>query len=466
MAISLKNRMVGAWIASGTLAVTSLTGGAAPRSMLEGVEWADWSPDGKELAVARQVGPYDKLEYPIGNVVDQTSGWFSHVRIAPSGRMIAYIEHSSRAGDPGSIALLDLDSKSGRKVLSTGWGSAYGLAWSPDGKEIWFTATTAQSGRALHGVNLAGQVRLMDSVPGNPILQDVAPSGRALLTLDSLRTGLIALAPGSKTPRDLSWLDFTALRDMSGDGNTLLFDEAGEAAGEFGAIYLRKADGSPPVRLSTGLSTSLSPDGQWVVGYEPNSAKGWDLALLPAGPGEPRIINKTQSYAQWALLAPDGKNIIISDNEPGHGTRLYIQSTKGGPAKAITEEGVSLIPYAHSISPDGKQVIAIAADQTFGSYSAETGQRRAISGLAPGQVPIGWAGDGRSLYVYQPGEIPARISRLDLDTGRSTFVEELVPPDPAGVTFIRPPHFSGDGKAYAYSYTRILSDLYLAEGLK
>ena len=466
MAISLKNRMVGAWIASGTLAVASLTGGAAPRSMLEGVEWADWSPDGKDLAVVRQVGAFNKLEYPVGNVLDQTSGWFSHIRVAPSGRMIAYIEHPSLAGDPGSIDLLDLDSKSGRKILSTGWNSAYGLAWSPGGKEIWFTATTAQSGRALHAVSLAGQVRLMDSVPGNPILQDVAPSGRALLILDNLRTGLIALAPGSKVPRDLSWLDFTALRDASRDGNTLLFDEAGEAGGELGTIYLRKPDGSPPVRLSTGLSSSLSPDGQWVLGYLPNSDKGWDLVLLPAGPGEPRIISKTQNYAQWALLAPDGKNIIVSDNEPGHGMRLYVQSTKGGPPRAITDEGVSLIPYANSISPDGKQVIAIAADQTFGLYSTETGQRKDISGLAPGQVPIGWTGDGGSLYVYQPGEIPAKVYRLELAAGRSTFVEELVPPDPAGVTFIRPPHFSGDGKAYAYSYTRILSDLYLAEGLK
>ncbi len=466
MALSLKNRMIGAWIASGTLAVASLTGGAAPRSMLEGVEWADWSPDGKDLAVVRQVGAFNKLEYPIGNVLDQTSGWFSHIRMAPAGRMIAYIEHQSRAGDPGSIDLLSLDSNPNKKILSTGWNSAYGLAWSPDGKEIWFTATTEQSGRALHAVSLSGQVRLMDSVTGNPILQDVAPGGRVLLTLDNLRTGLISLAPGSKTPRDLSWLDFTALRDMSGDGNTILFDEAGEAGGEFGTIYLRKADGSPPVRLSTGLSTSLSPDGQWVLALEPNSAKGWDMVLLPAGPGEPRIVNRGPTYAQWSLLSPDGNRIVYSNNEPGHGVRLYVQSTKGGPAQAITDEGVSLIPYAHSISPDGKQVIAVAADQTFGLYSVETGQRREISGLTPGQAPIGWTGDGRSLYVYQPGEIPAKVYRLDLATGRSALVEELVPPDPAGVTFIRPPHFSSDGKSYAYSYTRILSDLYLAEGLK
>jgi eukaryotic-like serine/threonine-protein kinase len=169
---------------------------------------------------------------------------------------------------------------------------------------------------------------------------------------------------------------------------------------------------------------------------------------------------------QWSQFLPDGKHILFSGNESGHATRLYIADIGGGPVRPLTPDGVSLLVYAHSVSPDGKQVVAVGPDQTFGIYSTETGEREAITRLAPGQVPVAWTGDGRSLYTYGPGVLPAKIYRLDLATGRSAFVEQLMPSDPAGVTFIRPPHFSSDGNAYAYSYTRLLSDLYLAEGLK
>ena len=70
------------------------------------------------------------------------------------------------------------------------------------------------------------------------------------------------------------------------------------------------------------------------------------------------------------------------------------------------------------------------------------------------------------LYVYRPGELPAKVYRLNLATGRKQLWKELMPPDPAGVYFIRPPHFSQDGNAYAYSYARLLSDLYVMDGVQ
>jgi hypothetical protein len=66
------------------------------------------------------------------------------------------------------------------------------------------------------------------------------------------------------------------------------------------------------------------------------------------------------------------------------------------------------------------------------------------------------AGDGKSVYVYRPA-VPALVSRVELNTGHRQLWKELNPPDPAGINFVRTPHISADGKAYAYNYNRILS---------
>ena len=62
--------------------------------------------------------------------------------------------------------------------------------------------------------------------------------------------------------------------------------------------------------------------------------------------------------------------------------------------------------------------------------------------------------------------MPARVYRLNLTTGRKQLWKELMPSDPAGIYYIRPPQFSQDGSAYAYSYARLLSDLYVVDGIK
>jgi DNA-binding winged helix-turn-helix (wHTH) protein len=69
----------------GTLSVAPLTGGS-PRQVAENVEWADWSPDGKSLAVVRDVAGKQRLEFPLGQVLYETAGWISHPRVSPDGR--------------------------------------------------------------------------------------------------------------------------------------------------------------------------------------------------------------------------------------------------------------------------------------------------------------------------------------------------------------------------------------------
>lgn len=89
-----------------------------------------------------------------------------------------------------------------------------------------------------------------------------------------------------------------------------------------------------------------------------------------------------------------------------------------------------------------------------------------IPGMQEGDHPIGWGTDNHTLWVYQPGDMPARTYRLDVVTGQRTFWKAIVPPDPAGVATIGPIQLTPDGKSYVYGFTRTLADLYLVEGLK
>src|SRR6185437_14759510 len=142
------------WIDLGTLARAPLAGGA-PRELLEGVDSADWAPDGKELAVSRfDAGSAQwKLEYPVGKVIYQTPDWISHIRVSPRGDRIAFLEHTPTGDDRGHVAVVSLSGA--KKDLSAELASVQGVAWSRDGGEIWFTASTNGNNRMLYAVTPA-----------------------------------------------------------------------------------------------------------------------------------------------------------------------------------------------------------------------------------------------------------------------------------------------------------------------
>ena len=459
MAVLLNSHNVDPYINVGTLARVPL-GGGAPREVLENVQWADWSPDGTNFAVVREFAGLSRLEYPIGKVLYQTGGWLSHPRVSPKGDVVAFIEHPVRRDDAGSIAVVDLSGK--EKVLSTGWETAWGLGWSPNGNEIWFSSTRLGYGRYLSAVNLSGKERLLAREPGTLTLQDVARDGRVLITRDVPRVGMVGASAENKKERDLSWLDWSAPKDLSVDGKKLLFTESGEAGLENYSTYLRGMDGSPAVRLGDGVSFALSPDEKWVLSGLPKPPVQFNL--LPTGAGESKELTHDQINRLWARWFPDGKRVLFAGDEPGKGVRLYVQDLNSGQVKAITGEGVngSLI----AISPDGKQVALVGPDQKPAMLTVESGEIRPIAGLHAGEAPIAWTSDGRSLFVYRLGEVPASVNKLDLATGQRKLWKQLVPPDVSGVTDISSILITSDGNDYVYEYGRTLSDLYLVNDLK
>ena len=157
---------------------------------------ADWSPDGKTLAIVRDVGGKQRLEYPVGHVLStkQTAG-SATCGFRLKADKIAFLDHTTHADDRGVVSVVDLAGQ--KKVLSTGWESEEGLAWSPNGSEVWFSAAQAGLQRRIYAVDLSGYLRPAFRAPGGVTLQDISSDGRVLLTRDEQRAGIMGMANGA-----------------------------------------------------------------------------------------------------------------------------------------------------------------------------------------------------------------------------------------------------------------------------
>jgi eukaryotic-like serine/threonine-protein kinase len=458
MAVSLNRVSVGGFRRSGTLAQLSVAGGAAPRDILEDVEWADWAPDGKSLAVVRTSRGRLRLEYPIGKVLHETSGWIGHPRVSPDGDLVAFTDHPSLNDDGGTIVLVD---RSGRKkALSKPFASMQGVSWGPGGSEVWFTAAEV-SLRALYSMSLSGTVRLRSRIAGNLTLRDISRDGRMLVTRDTFREEILALAPGESKERDLTWLDYSLATSLSSDGRTVLFTEGGEGGGAGYSVYVRKTDGSPAVRIGEGFGQTLSPDGKWAVVIL-HAATDPQLAVYPTGAGEPKLLSKEGLTVYIACWMPDGKRILFTASEPGRGLRLYLRDVDGGKPRALTPEGYRNVRV---VSPDGSMAVVTGPDRKTYLYPISGGEPTAIPGINVNDRVAAFTADGRSVYVFSQEEIPTKVYRVDLATGRRELWRSLMPADPGGVSQIGPLP-TPNGEWYAYSYGRTLSDLYILDGLK
>jgi hypothetical protein len=447
---------------SGILARAPQTGGA-PRPIAEAAEYADWAPDGS-LAVVRRVGGKIRLEYPLGKILYETAGWIGNPRVSPDGSQVAFVDHPNERDDAGSIAIVD---KSGqKKTLTTlNFVSTQGMAWHPVLNEIWFTATTSGSSRGLYAVAPGKKERLVYLGTGTLTLYDIAKDGRVLFARDDWRSGMLGLAPGATKERDLSWHDWTICRDISADGKIVAFDETGEAGEDTGAFYIRGMDGSSAIRLGNGVVPSLSPDGKSVLAMVPGEKGTRKLMELPTGAGDSRVIATGTVQVQGAHFFPGGKKILEIGNDAGaNGQRLWVQDANGGPPKSISPEGV-FSRLVGTISADQKRVAAVGPEGLIVVYSVDGGEPIKVPGVSAMERPLYWLPDGKSLLTAR-NETPNEVYEVEVSTGRRKPFRTVPVPDGMQPEDLGTPLFSADFKSYAYSYTRIVSDLYVVEGLK
>jgi Tol biopolymer transport system component len=357
------------------------------------------------------------------------------------------------------VRLVILDREGKLKVASSFYVTVQGLAWLPDEKEIWFTASKEGASRALYAMNLSGKERLVLRVPGVLTLQDITRGGRALLTVESDHFGILALRDADKNERDLSWFDWSLTGDVSADGKSLIFFESGEGVGSNYSVFMRGMDGSSAVRLGSGAFPTLSPDGRWVAALSLTSPA--QIEILPTGAGQARQVTNDSLDHTRVRWVPSGQAIVFSASQPNHAPRTYWMDLADGKMRPVTPEGTA----GTLVSPDSKFVLITDPQRKHWLYPLDGGDPEPFTAtLTVADNVIDWEKDGKSVLVLRRG-VPGKVLRAYLGSSRIEEVKTLSPSDPAGIVTVGGVRFSADRKSYAYDYFRILSDLYVVDGL-
>lgn len=343
-------------------------------------------------------------------------------------------------------------------MLSSGWTDLGSLAWSPDGRQVYFSATNEGTEHSVHAVDLGGHERLVYRLPGSVDVRDIDSNGRLLVSVEHGQPRILGRGPGDTAERDLSWLDFSFVWGLSRDGKTVLFDEEGLGGGPQYSSYIRGMDGSPPVRLGTGSGRALSPDGKWVLAFilkPPVHA-----VLFPTGAGEARELPRgTLAQFHSGRFTSDGSRVILAANEPGRDVRLWAQEVAGGDPKPLSPEGRVGLP-----TPDGK-FAAIYTKTGFELQPLPEGPAHPIAGVAPTEELIRFTADGRFLIVREPRQQPARVFKVDLNTGQRQPFKEIGPSE-AMTGNVFNVDITDDGSAYVYTQLDPLDTLYVVTGVK
>ncbi|MHB8736051.1 MAG: protein kinase, partial [Terriglobales bacterium] len=442
----------------GTVAQVPPNGGT-PRDLLEDVRGADWAPDGSGLAVIRAVVGRWRLEYPVGHILFETSGWLTDVRFARDGRRLAFVEHPVMPDDAGHVMVVDL---SGHATRLTGhYASLLGLAWSPDDREIWFSGALIGSSHTIDAVSLAGRVHQVLSAPGQLVLYDVAADGRVLLGRSDVRLQMLVQVPPAP-PRDISWMDWTMAAEVLPGDRQVLFGEEGDGAGAHYAIALRTIDGrSAPVRLGDGLGSSVSPDGKWVA-----AARDSGLVLLPLGAGAERpLATPGLEDFSGAEFLPDGQHLLVAAHVAGKAARCFVVDLNGGTPRPVTPEGLIIGFLNHPVAPDGDHFIAQGPEGGLQIVSLRSGTMQPVRGTEPREIVSRWLSN-QEILVSQRFSVSGQVFRVNPYTGTRRLWRTLMAPDPAGSVGVGTAQFSADGQICVFTAGHAISELYLAKGLR
>jgi eukaryotic-like serine/threonine-protein kinase len=442
-----------------TLAQAPMLGGA-PRPLIDGVTYADWSPTGTGLAVVHVIGSRERLEFPPGHVLFETEGQIGFPRVSPSGDRVAFLDWPVKNDDRGTVAIVD--NTGARRTISRAWEAVWGLAWAPSGDEVWYTAAPETLNYTLWGSTLDGRERIIFSAPGGLLIEDVTKDGRALMSRFD-RTALpnvwFAEEPGE---RAIGWLDLSFARDISPDHRRILMSYSGAGSGANYDVFVRQFDTDSVTRIGSGQAQQFSPDGKSALSVVHGPPAR--LQILPIGVGDPIEVKTADLTVTEARWMPDGKRLVVVGTEPNKGLRAYVTDMAGSIPRAISPEGITFKANQLAVSPDGTRVALRSPDGSVLLYSTDGAEPIGVKGLAAGEMPVAWTGDGRAVFV-PVGTPPRGIARLDLASGRREVVKDIRPADPVliGPINVMP---TPDGRSYVANYDRTQTTLFLVEGLR
>ena len=441
----------------GTLARAPVIGGA-PREIALDVEYADWMPDGEQLVAARYHEERSSLEFPIGHVVFESSGFISHPRVSPSGDRVAFIDHPLSLDSAGMVMVVDQAGKV--EQWSPRVAAALGLAWWPDGKSVLVTASEGSEPAALWSVSRKG-TKVLYRGTGELLLDDVAPDGRVLLTQRDWRQQ-IEVRHGNEPQQTLDHLEWPVVSGVSDDGKSILWSESGLGVENKEEGFLRKEGQAAPIELGPGRPLALSPDGRQALIWRTDPPGS--LWLVPTGPGEARRI-RVPGLIQIdnAAVFADGRRLaLVGRPDPVSPNRLYVFDTEHGTMRSLSPFGLPRYYFGLSISPDQAWISSPDSEGTLTIYPVEGGEPVHLPPAGPKRVPAGWLADGR-LLTYTRFEVPSLVESFDPRTGALSPFALVAPNDLAGVVRITRVDVTPDGQTVVLNHRRMSGVLLLLD---
>jgi hypothetical protein len=435
---------------SGTLATIPLGGGGA-RELATRIVSADFTADGTQLAAVEFTGDTFRVSLPAGHVIYQAKATepIQVLRCAPRGGLIAL-------GGSNRIVVIDPAGSEKAQIKLPGIS---GMAWSPDGSEIWYSEFDGPGQGTIFAAKPGGRPRKVWR-GADLVLEDIATNGTVLVVEEEVQSGVLVQRTGSAAV-DFGWLDGSEVTAISPNGDALLLNERGAAGGGF---YVRKLDASPAVRLGNGHGLAWSPKEDAVLA----ARDAYTSLVAPVGPGTAREIPHPGVFSAFGWFAPDGR-MLINGSADGK-TWQFSWMDESGKLQPARPEALDHWVGQQVLSHDGRLIAAYPSGQTgkgmVAIYPIDGGSPQPVRGLDPIEVIIQFAADDRHLLVYNRDRLPAKIFELDYRTGQRTLWREFTPSDPAGIAGIHSVAMTADRHTVAFNYTRSLGTAYLISGLR
>jgi eukaryotic-like serine/threonine-protein kinase len=442
---------------SGAMLARVPMAGGAPRELAPDVLAAAWGPDGSSLAVLRFADSRARMEYPLGHPLSFGFGLWPAG--APEGHLIAFARPSEDS-DAWDVCVVDEGDKYRR--ISAGWDDITGLAWRPDGKEIWLSGRWKEPpDSGIFAVDLSGHRRRRLSLPGAEyFLRAIGRDGALLLERQDTPIQIRLLSADSGEPRDIATVPGAGLMQISADGRRLLL-----GVNERSEVYLQGTDGSPPVLIGKSSGdAALSPDGQWVATVKDDDS---GLLLLPTGAGEAKDVRiQGRQLGGQLTFCPDGRRLVCGGRDRGDGPYLLEIDLDSRSVKKVTPKGYGGGEGTRFVSPDGRQLAFFVQGKSRSFLVPMSGgEPSPIPGCEVNDIVTGWAADSRRVYVFHFGETPGKVDLVDTQTGDRTHFRDLPITDPTGAIGFAGVRPTPDGRKIGFLLVRRLSALYLVRGL-
>jgi Tol biopolymer transport system component len=460
LAVLVRPRFWGQYLWGGTLARVPM-GGTEPRELLDNVFDADWSPDGNALAVIDQKNGKWQVEYPIGKVLLTTDNWLSDIRVSPDGKHVALFRHPAASKDDrGIVLLLDRDGK--QKMISAEWEALEGMAWTPNGNEVWYSGAESGDQYCIRASAPEGKERVVYCGTSGTRLHDIAATGKALVSTQEERFTTAVIEHGSKMERELEGLGSAINPRLTPNGAEVVLTDVSERGGSDYSVFAEKMDGGAPVRIGGGgYGTDVSDDGKWVLVVLPGDVMG-KVQVIPVGAGEAKTLQWEGFQVSSANWFPDGQHILLFGNPAGQTVGLYETDLNGTAPKMLVKEA----PEWADVMPDGENLLLLV-NRTLVQRSLKDGSEMKLRALEPGEVPVDWGKEPRQLFTRIVSPTEVRIDRVDLGSEKRETWQLFQPRNQQGSLLnVQQVSITPDGRWVIFNYLDQLGRLYESETLR